>query len=573
MTRRTEMSWRTRTAALVAGLAVAASVASVGAVAVPTAAFADTASVTITQQANSDATYDAYRLFTATIDDNTNNATQVAWDAGVTDGLQTQLVAFLNEDFGAGANQYNTWLGNKGLDSGDASVQKNAQNVLEYISSQVGGSAATGSHEYPWVDEGTFADEFAEWVTEHLDKVGTATHGQAFTDEEGYYLFVTTASTIGKGDVATAPIWLPLGGNVTEVDEKALPATITKEVQEDSKAEDPGEGWQSFADAEIGQEVPYRITVTVPANYNNFESFYAQIEDHLPQGLEYVEESAEVTVGDEDVTGKFDIQYDSHSHVLTVTNENTKASGAGVSEIIPGSQIVLTYRAKLVDLTGAEIVYGSTGNPNTAYFRFSNDPDSTTHGEISDTATLYVYTATVDKTDKVTKQPLEGAKFVIKNAEGKYLTTDGDWTAESAEADNVAVFTSNAQGQLADAEGNAGIKGLDAGTYTLVEIEAPEGYVTPTGGAAEVTVTVTPTYDEQGKLTGLSGTVQGSLAQGNTATGNIGSGNVDFDVVNDKNISLALTGAEGVGIGGAVVVAVGLGWYLVRRHRMSADEA
>ena len=91
--------------------------------------------------------------------------------------------------------------------------------------------------------------------------------------------------------------------------------------------------------------------------------------------------------------------------------------------------------------------------------------------------------------------------------------------------------------------------------------------------ASRATVTVTPTYDEQGKLTGLSGTVQGSLAQGNTATGNIGSGNVDFDVVNDKNISLALTGAEGVGIGGAVVVAVGLGWYLVRRHRMSADEA
>lgn len=571
MTRRTEMSWRTRTAALVAGLAVAASVASVGAVAVPTAAFADTASVTITQQANSDATYDAYRLFTATIDDNTNNATQVAWDAGVTDDLQTKLVAFLNQDFGAGVNQYNTWLGNKGLDSGDASVQKNAQNVLEYISSQVGGSVDTNAHPQPWVDEGTFADEFAEWVTENLTEVGIATQGRAFTDEEGYYLFVTTASTLGKGDVATAPIWLPLGGNVTEVDEKALPVTITKEVQEDSKAEELGEGWQSFADAEIGQEVPYRITVTVPANYNNFESFYAQIEDHLPQGLEYVEKSAEVTVGDEDVTDKFDIQY--NSHVLTVTNQNTKASGTGVSEIIPGSQIVLTYRAKLVDLNGAEIVYGSAGNTNTAYFRFSNDPDSTTRGEISDTATLYVYTATVDKTDKVTKQPLKGAKFVIKNAEGKYLTTDDDWTAESAEADNVAVFTSNAQGQLADAEGNAGIKGLDAGTYTLVEIEAPEGYVTPTGGAAEVTVTVTPTYDEQGKLTGLSGTVQGSLAQGNTATGNIGSGNVDFGVVNDKNISLALTGAEGVGIGGAVVVAVGLGWYLVRRHRMSADEA
>lgn len=567
MTRRTEMSWRTRTTALVAGLAVAASVASVGAVAVPTAAFADTGSVTITQQANPDATYDAYRLFTAEIDGATNNATHVAWDTGVTDEMQTELVAFLNGTDSA----YNNWLKGNTLDGDDADVQKSAQNVLEYINEMVSKSDYTGDHDYAWVDEGTFADELAEWVTANLTEVGTATQGQAYKDVEGYYLFVTTATTLEEGDVATAPIWFPLGGEATEIDEKAAPVTITKEVQEDSKVEEEGEGWQSFADAEIGQEVPYRITVTIPANYNNFESFYAQIEDSLPGGLEYVANSATLKVGDVDVTTKFEIQYSDHK--LTVTNADTKSADGGVPELVAGGQIVLTYRAKLVNLTGAEIKYGSAGNVNTACFRFSNDPDSTTHGEISDTATLYVYTATVDKTDKVTEQPLAGAKFVIRNAEGTYLTTADGWTASDSSAGNVAVFTSNANGQLADAEGKVGIKGLDAGTYTLVEIEAPEGYVTPTGQAAEVTIVVTPTYDGQGKLTGLSGSVSGSLAHGNTATGAIDTGNVDFGVVNDKNISLALTGAEGVGIGGAVVVAVGLGWYLVRRHRMSADQA
>lgn len=567
MTRRTEMSWRTRTTSLVAGLAVAASVASVGAVAVPTAAFADTGSVTITQQANPDATYDAYRLFTAEIDGATNNATHVAWDTGVTDEMQTELVAFLNGTDSA----YNNWLKGNTLDGDDADVQKSAQNVLEYINEMVSKSDYTGDHDYAWVDEGTFADELAEWVTANLTEVGTATQGQAYENVEGYYLFVTTATTLEEGDVATAPIWFPLGGKATEIDEKAAPVTITKEVQEDSKVEEEGEGWQSFADAEIGQEVPYRITVTIPANYNNFESFYAQIEDSLPGGLEYVANSATVKVGDVDVTTKFEIQYSDHK--LTVTNADTKSADGGVPELVAGGQIVLTYRAKLVNLTGAEIKYGSAGNVNTAYFRFSNDPDSATHGEIFDTATLYVYTATVDKTDKVTEQPLEGAKFVIRNAEGKYLTTADGWTASESSAGNVAVFTSNANGQLADAEGKVGIKGLDAGTYTLVEIEAPEGYVTPTGQAAEVTIVVTPTYEGQGKLTGLSGSVSGSLAHGNTATGAIDTGNVDFGVVNDKNISLALTGAEGVGIGGAVVVTVGLGWYLVRRHRMSADQA
>ena len=544
MTRRTGMSWRTRTAVLVAGLAVAASVASVGAVAVPTAAFAADDSVTITQQANPDAKYDLYRIFTADIDDE-NNATNIKLDASVD---KSALVTFLN------GHDYQTWLAGK-----DAEAD---QNLLEFISNQIDGSAGLGE-DPEWVNDGTFADAFAEWVTANVSAAtATVGQGEAFTGPEGYYLILTNEDTLSGSDVATSPIWFPLGGESDGVMEKARPVTITKEVQEDSEVTQPGEGWKDVADAEIGQEVPYRITVSTPANYNAYATFKMEITDTLPGGMTMSKDDVEVHLDSAtgtDVTSSFTISYDDETKVLTVSCNNTKEiHGLGAN-----GKVVVTYTAKLTSLEGAEIVYGGAGNENEAVYRFSNNPDSDTMGEISDTAKLYVYMVTVDKFDKVTQEALKGAQFVIQNAEGKFLK-DGAWVGTSQ--DGATVFTTDGNGAIDD------IKGLDAGIYTLIEIKAPNGYVTPAGDAAKTQITITATYNTDGSIKEFTGTATGLGSLDEDATTGT-AGTVGIDVENDKNISLALTGAEGVGIGGAVVVAVGLGWYLVRRHRMSADQA
>lgn len=543
MTRRTEMSWRTRTTALVAGLAVAASVASVGAVAVPTAAFADTASVTITQQANPDAQYDLYRIFTADVDEG-NRATNIVLDSEVN---KQSLITFLNK------HGYQTWLGTKEAEAD--------QNLLEFITTKIGASTGTGKNP-EWVDAGTFADEFSEWVATNVKKVDTVDHDERFTGPEGYYLILTNKDSLDGSDFATSPIWFPLGGSTETVMEKALPVTITKEVQEDSVASQPDGGWKNVADAEIGQEVPYRITVTTPANYNAYDSFKMEITDTLPGGMTMSKDDVEVHLDSAtgtDVTSSFTINYDDESKVLSVSCDDTK----GIAGLSANGKVVVTYTAKLTSLEGAEIVYGGKGNENKAVYRFSNNPDSDTTGTVSDTAKLYVYMVTVDKFDAVTKEALEGAQFVIKNAEGSFLK-DGAWTGTSQK--DATVFTTDSNGVIDD------IKGLDAGVYTLIEIKAPDGYATPTGDMAEIQVTVTATYNPDGSIKNFEGNVTGIGDLGSDATsGNTGT--VNIDVENDKNISLALTGAEGVGIGGAVVVAVGLGWYLVRRHRMSADEA
>ncbi|MDO4428675.1 MAG: isopeptide-forming domain-containing fimbrial protein [Atopobiaceae bacterium] len=544
MRRTNSTPWSQRAASFALAGVLALSAGAVTAGLLPTPALAVDGSVTITQQANPDAKYDLYRIFTADIDGE-NNATNIKLDASVDKGA---LVTFLND------HDYQTWLAGKDAEAG--------QNLLEFISTQIDGSAGLGENP-EWVDDGTFADAFAEWVTANVG-AATATVGkdEAFTGPEGYYLILTNKDSLSGSDVATSPIWFPLGGKADSVMEKAKPVTITKEVQEDSEVALPGEGWKDVADAEIGQEVPYRITVSTPANYNAYTTFKMEVTDTLPGGMTMSEDDVKVHLDSAtgtDVTSSFTISYDDETKALTVSCADTKKiPGLGAN-----GKVVVTYTAKLTSLDDAQIVYGGAGNENKAVYRFSNNPDSDTMGEISDTAKLYVYMVTVDKFDKVTQEALEGAQFVIQNAEGKFLK-DGAWVGTSQ--DEATVFTTDEDGAI------DGIKGLDAGTYTLIEIKAPDGYVTPTGDAAKTQITVTATYSADGSIDEFTGEATGLGTLDGEET-NRTAGTVGIDVANDKNISLAMTGAEGVGIGGAVVVAVGLGWYLVRRHRMSADQA
>ena len=529
-------SWRNRAAALlVSGALVGTMAGSMGAAAAPERAWAADGSVTITQVANPDATYDAYRLFTADIDDQ-NMASNVAWDASVDTGKQTALVTQLGQD-------YIDWLkANKGVDDAGVDAAKMiAQNALEYISAQIVASVGTGVHDPKWPSGESFANGFAKWVHDNIQPAGTATQGAEFTGPEGYYLFLTTATTLDPDDttdMATLPIWFPLGGAATTVDEKAAAPSIDKEVQEDSN-----NAWGDYADYEIGQEIPYRITVTIPDNYGGFTSFKALVTDNLSGVLD----KADLVTAN--VRGQ----------TLTVGNDNTLDGTTGVSEITPGCTLTITYTATL---TGADIVYGGDGNPNTATFEFSNDPHATTTGTTTEVgANVYTFAVNVDKMDKVTNQVLAGAEFVIKNAEGKFLK-DGAWTAGTQ--DDAQKFVTDDQGTI------TGIKGLDAGTYTLIETKAPDSYELPAN--PEITLVVTPAYDGDGNLTGLTGTVTGAFATSDTGKTDADTGTVGVDVTNDKNVTLALTGAAGVGLGGAAVVAVGLGWYLVRTRRNRAEQ-
>ena len=542
MVNATQLPFTHRVRRVALGGILAVSLAGSTALASPQLAFADTGSVTINSVDNEGAIYNAYQFFTADVD-NENNATHFAFGAGVSGEA---LATFLN-NYG-----YATWLTDNSKGAAD-----NAQNQAEFISEQIGKSA--GANSPVWVNSETFADELAHWAVTNLDgQAKTATEGTAFTDNEGYYLFVSSQID-EEGGIGTAPIWFPLGGSATTIDEKASAPTISKTIIEDSDA-------IKYTDVEINDEVTYQVTTTLPGNYHTFDSFYYQVADNVPAGMTVDTSKVAVMHGDTDITDQFVINVD-QDNKLTITAEDLKALNEDFNS---GDTITITYTVDLNDLD--EIVFGGTGNINGATLTYSNNPYTTDHGTV-DSEKTYVYTfqISLDKTDASTGVPLEGASFIVNNEEGKYLVADGDsysWTAEKAGATQ---FSTDENGNIAQ------MPGLDAGKYTLTETVAPDNYVVPglLGSLASFDLTVTPAYNQEtGVLTGLNASVSTNAALNPSIAPDgidVSQGMINIDVTNDRVISLALTGAQGAGLVGVIVIAAGAAIYLYRRFQTSQE--
>ncbi len=545
-------------------------------------AYAADGTVTITAAEGHDgATFDAYRIFTADISES-NKATHIAW---ADDTTKNAVLGFLGGADNPAEQGYDEWLiANKHMQESDSDADKQAardyaQNAAAYISANI--SSSGGSDNSAWKDAGSFAVEFAQEVMDSLNPVGTTAlmaEGDAgysplrssYTGVEGYYLFLTTNSTLAGGSVASAPIWFPLGGASIAASEKSTPVTLEKEIFED----DNNVGWGEIADAELGQVVSYRIQITTPGNYSTYKTFKASVEDALPAGMTINSDSVTVKVGDtsvragdENVVDGFTVNASGQS--LQVSSGDTKAIKVnGETAIGANTIIVVEYTATV----NSAVVAGAAGNVNKATYTFSNDPQSNSEGELEDTAKLYTYFVSIDKTDEVTSEPVRGAEFVIRNSEGKYLSETG-FDADSQ--DTAKVFTSDENGAVNN------IRFLDQGTYTLTEISAPDGYRIT---AADTTVVVSPTYATQdtdavgnegedgyvpaykaGDLMSLAATVTGGAAQLDSASAN--SGEIAIDVVNTREVELAITGQQGVGIAGAVVLVAGVVLYVIRRRR------
>ena len=131
---------------------------------------------------------------------------------------------------------------------------------------------------------------------------------------------------------------------------------------------------------------------------------------------------------------------------------------------------------------GQKLTYTATVNENaiqrdketnTATLKYSNNPaDKTSFGESHDEVNVFSFNIVIDKYatgNESTK--LEGAKFVLKNNEGKYYKYDANakavtWVADKSAATEVTT----------DDKGVARFDGLQAGTYRLEETVAPAGY-------------------------------------------------------------------------------------------------
>lgn len=445
-----------------------------------------------------------------------------------------------------------------------------AQDVADYLSENI-----TDTTDTTVVKKDDLLNKIALAVERDVPATGKAFDAStSFTaPNRGYYLFLTDAASIGTKDIyaekkqtGTSPIFAVVGGRAVMVTEKTDIPTVEKKVMDDKSSSD----WKDKADSQMGQNVEYQLTGTVAKNVDTFDTYYYQFHDELSAGLTADKATVKVKVdGTVIASDKYVVAYDQENdkNLLTVTFEDLKSSGAIVK---PNSKVVVTYTAKLDPTKAEKVIVGGEGNKNAVKLIYSNNPGHVSYGEsVPDTVRDYTYALKLVKEDSVdTGQKLKDVKFTIQAtapdegvAEGatvQYVQENGSLGEKAYE------FATNDQGEI-------NVKGLDAGTYTVHEVEGSNpGYNTLPNFTFTITAEGLNQDEGNNTLTVTTSKKGPDLVVAPT----FADGTVTLTVQNKKGSGLPLTGLNGVTftwIAGGAVLVIGVAHLI--RSRKQAEES
>lgn len=536
--------------AVTAGLTAALSFG--GVMAPVTMAFAEGVAnglVTITNANGNETNFKGYKIFDANVVKDENGQTLVSNITWANDKVETAVTEEI-----------------KKIDR-SASITT-AQDAADWIKTNVTGTNKTTS-----VESGSAAYKIAAAVAavtglDDSSDYATTSQGAANNLSHGYWLFVTDAATVTGVEAGTAPIFTVVGDEAINITEKTSIPTVDKEVFE-------GGNWGKVSDSYIGEEVEYKLTGSVASNIDTYKKYEYTFQDHLSVGLKANKASVKVKIGDiviqpsngytvdlkdtTDASGK-----PTGGQDLTISFSDLKAAANATGVTLKGdSKVVVTYKAELTD----KAEYTATGNTNDVKLVYSNNPMVDGTGtSTSKRVTDHVFRLDVTKVDKDEQSRKLEATFQVKMThEGnkeltkeKWLTQEGGLTEDGASAGKFKTDKDS---------GKIYIPGLVAGTYEITECNTPAGYNT----LAPFTITVDPTYDEDGTLTGLdvtpSNTEMVTPSTTNDAT-------IPVTIKNKKGSGLPLTGLNGVTftwIAGGAVLCIGVAHLI--RSRKQAEES
>lgn len=389
------------------------------------------------------------------------------------------------------------------------------------------------------------AKSFAAEAGKHLSTTtsGNYANGKITGLEAGYYLVKDKDNTVPKDGAYTSFI-MEVVKNVSVNTKSSVPKVEKKVKDINDSTDSEMSDWQDSADHDINDKVPFKLTATLPSNFDSYKEYYLEFKDTLSAGLTYNKDAKVYLVNNgvkTDVTSSFTIADNGSSYKI-----NNLKSLSGVTAT---TKVVVEYTATLNEHT----VIGSAGNPNTVHLEYSNNPNYTGNGENSpkgetpkDTVIVFTYKVVVNKVDQ-DKKPLAGAKFKLekKLVNGSYK--------------EVATVSTTAGSKFE-------FKGLDDGEYRLTETETPAGY----NSIAPITFKVTASHETESdmpKLTDLNGEkVSGEIK----FEKDVNAGSLTTDVVNKKGSLLPNTGGIGTTLlylAGSILV-VGAGILLVTKKRM-----
>lgn len=349
----------------------------------------------------------------------------------------------------------------------------------------------------------------------------------------GYYLVVQTNDS-GKGDAISAFMMDTVVDETVTITLKADAPSVDKWIWTDSETSEKAGEYDKNDDlakantAGYGDVVDYVIKASIP-DMTNYRHYRYMIKDTLADGLEYVNGSIKVYIGDtllEDEDGD-GYTVETFKHKVIVTFDDLKGYLAAHPDL-EGEEIVIVYEAKVT----TDAIVGNTGNDNTVSLVYSNDPENSGYYgngddyEPDDPDTPDDTEGPDDPEDpKKPKDPppewpdnpedpedpddppgndteetpehktytYVGEIKVIKvNGKGTALSgaefqleAVGDTTIYKATVSSdgkVVVSTDTADGTVTDIkafvdnDGYLVFTGLNAGTYTLTETQEPTGY-------------------------------------------------------------------------------------------------
>lgn len=435
----------------------------------------------------------------------------------------------------------------------------------------------------------------------------------------GYYLVAGTA-TAPDDQTITAACSLTTTAPTAEITVKVDAPSIDKKIDEGTTSGVYDEKDTTKNEGSIGDKVPYIIHSKVP-NMVGYEKYYFVVNDTLSKGLTFNDDIV-IKIGEDTLTKDTD-------YTVTI---GTDTAGNTTIEIVfkdfiqykdaAGQDITITYSATI----NQDAVIGNDGNPNTVKLTYSNNPNvkddgtpgnpdkpvsNSPVGETPEIETVtYVSGIQLTKVD-AKGNTLTGAKFKIEgeslnivlvnkeiyreSEDGTYYRLkDGTYTTEApvtAEDDTdtskyyesttvkyekVTVVDKETKKEHISTEGwvdeNGVITftGLGAGTYTITELIAPNGY-----NLLKDPITVTISWNG-------TPTTEGQYWTATKGTGdNVENLQMDgsnfhfaFNVVNQTGTELPSTGGMGTTIfyviGGVLVLAAVV--LLVTKKRMNTKK-
>ena len=307
--------------------------------------------------------------------------------------------------------------------------------------------------------------------------------------------------TVTAGATATVPM-------AEFTNNKPGTPEFEKKIQDTNDSTGDTSDWQDSADYDIGDEVPYKLTATLPGDVSKNSSYSIKFEDKMESSLTF-KEVTKVVLNNAEITNECEIE-STDAQSFTVSKSWTEDA---ITDALNGATVEVYFTATLNE--NAKL--GAEGNVNAARLHYDNKAEITEDSGKTpwDYVIAFTYKLDINKVDQ-DGNALEGAEFKLEKKLANETTTEITLSKESN------VFTGT---------------GLDDGVYVLTETTAPEGYkpIDP------ITFTVTADHEIEWDYTSdaLNFDGEGRLEILTALTGDTESGDLTFEALEE------LEGLEG----------------------------